>query len=113
MIDSNPNEFAGAVPVSESAANWTWLQDRLQVSTLENFDLWMDDQLAELELGYEDWSTEKSREISTEERTAGKPPVDFTADHTGAAWLLISKQFDFVNRCGLQHQVLLHPTQRS
>ncbi len=64
MIDSNPNEFAGAMPVSESAANWNWLQERLQVATLEAFDLWMDDQLAELELGYEAWATDKSRELA-------------------------------------------------
>ncbi len=64
MIDSNPNEFAGAVPVSDSAANWDWLKERLQVATLEAFDLWLDDQLADLELGYEDWATEKSRELA-------------------------------------------------
>ena len=26
MIDSNQNEFAGSMPVSESAPNWNWLK---------------------------------------------------------------------------------------
>jgi hypothetical protein len=61
MTDSNQNEFAGAVPLTGSPANWNWLRDRLPSCGLENLHNWMDDRLLELEASYEDWVTSKSR----------------------------------------------------
>lgn len=64
MIDSNQNDFAGAVPVSSSPANWNWLKDRVQASVLEPLQDWFDTQLAELESDYEGWVTAKSLQLA-------------------------------------------------
>jgi len=64
MIDSNQNEFAGAMPTSESPANWSWLIERLPSAGLENLDNWLTDQLLELEASCEDWVTPKSRTLA-------------------------------------------------
>ncbi len=64
MIDSNQNEFAGSMPVSESAPNWNWLKDRLPSGELESSHHWLDDQLMELEASYAGWMTPKSRQLA-------------------------------------------------
>ena len=64
MIDSNQNEFAGSMPVSELAPNWNWLKERLPSSELENSHHWLDDQLLDLEANYADWVTAKSRQTA-------------------------------------------------
>ena len=64
MIDSNQNEFAGAMPASESPANWNWLIERLPIEGLEDFDDWMVDQLSELEAECASWVTPKSRTLA-------------------------------------------------
>ena len=64
MIDSNQNDFAGAMPTSESPANWSWLMERLPPSELVNLDNWLADQLLELEANCEDWVTPKSRQLA-------------------------------------------------
>jgi hypothetical protein len=61
MIDSNQNEFAGAIPDSGSPASWKWLIERVPTSGLAILDDWMTDQLLELEASCEDWMTPKSR----------------------------------------------------
>ncbi len=64
MIDSNQNEFAGAMPASESAANWSWLIERLPTMPLEILDSWLTDQLVELEADCDDWVTPKSQMLA-------------------------------------------------
>jgi hypothetical protein len=64
MIDSNQNDFAGAVPDSESPANWNWLIERVPSVGLELLDDWLADQLLELEASCEDWMTPKSRTLA-------------------------------------------------
>jgi hypothetical protein len=64
MIDSNQNEFAGAMPISESPANWSWLIERVPLRRLKDLDNWLDDQLQELEAGYVEWVTPKSRQLA-------------------------------------------------
>ena len=64
MIDSNQNEFAGAIPDSELPANWNWLIERVPTGGLETLDDWMTDQLLELEASCEDWVTPKSRMLA-------------------------------------------------
>jgi hypothetical protein len=64
MIDSNQNEFAGAMPVSESPANWNWMKERVQSCELENLHVWMRDQLLAIEDNYAGWVTEKSRQLA-------------------------------------------------
>ncbi len=64
MIDSNQNEFAGAMPASESPANWSWLIERVPTGGLLNLDNWLADQLLELEAICDDWVTPKSQMLA-------------------------------------------------
>ena len=64
MIESDQNEFAGAMPISESAANWNWLIERVPSGGLKNLDSWLMDQLLELEVSCEEWVTPKSRQLA-------------------------------------------------
>ena len=64
MIDSNQNDFAGAMPVNESPANWNWLIERVSSCSREILDSWLEDQLLVLEASCEDWVTPKSRQLA-------------------------------------------------
>lgn len=64
MIDSNQNEFTGAMPASEMPANWSWLMERLPSVGLEDLDHWISDQLTDLESSCEEWMTPKSRTLA-------------------------------------------------
>ncbi len=64
MIESNQNDFAGAVPVSEPQANWNWMKERVPSSGLEDLNSWLEDQLSVLEASCEDWVTPKSLQLA-------------------------------------------------